>query len=102
MRIGALTIVSYRPVTVFCECSNRITPPPPPFCLAHSVCVSRVFLCHIFLGGFMYLLSVLYNFGLYIEGCVPGTGYRFLSWPRAVSCATSPIALLPQVACLRG
>ena len=27
---------------------------------------------------------------------------RFLAWPCAVSCATSPNALWPQVACLRG
>ena len=65
---------------------------PSPFALP-IVFASRVFsLPHISGGPYVPTLCEV-DFFLYGEGRVPGTGYRFLAWPRAVSCATSSIAL---------
>ena len=46
-------------------------------------------ICH----RFKLLNNELYFLLLYGEGRLACTGYRLLAWPRAVSCATSPIAL---------
>ena len=65
------------------------------FCLAHrALRLACFFFVTCFLGGVMYLVSVLYHLLLYGGGRVPDMGCRFLAWPRAVSCATSPIIAL--------
>ena len=64
-----------------------------PSYVAHSVSVLRVFFATYLLAGLCTTSLCCRRFGFYIEGRVHGTRYRFLAWPRALSCTTSPIAL---------
>ena len=79
-------------LSVFPSDPNWVSP-PSPFALSIEF-ASRVFFLAIYLWGSLCTTPLpCRKFLLYGEGRLPGTGYRFLTWPRAVSCATSPIAL---------